>query len=86
MMHLLSDATEAYFSGDVFHQPLQLVRPEIQFGDCDDVEQAIASRRRLVETCAGSGALIIPAHLSAPHCIRVSRDAGEFVFQAGMNL
>lgn len=84
MMHLLSNGDEAYFSGDVFHNPLQLVRPEIQFGDCDDIGQAIESRRRLVETCADSGALIIPAHLSAPHCIRVARDGDALVFRAGM--
>lgn len=83
LAHLCSDGSEALFSGDIFHHPLQLVRPEIQFGDCDDVEQAIATRRRLVERAADTGALIIPAHLPAPHCLRVARREDGLVFSAG---
>lgn len=83
LAHLMSDGQEALFSGDVFHHPLQLVRPEIQFGDCDDVEQAIATRRRLVQRAADSGALVIPAHLPAPHCLRVSRAGNGFAFSVG---
>jgi glyoxylase-like metal-dependent hydrolase (beta-lactamase superfamily II) len=83
MARLQSVSAEAWFSGDVFHHPLQLVRPEIQFGDCDDLDQAIASRRRLVDTCAKTGALIIPAHLPAPYMVRVRRVADELVFSAG---
>ncbi|MFT3966618.1 MAG: MBL fold metallo-hydrolase [Sphingobium sp.] len=83
LAHLVSDRAEALFSGDAFHHPLQLVRPEIQFGDCDDVEQAIATRRALVKRAAATGALIIPAHLPAPHCLRISRGEEGFVFSAG---
>lgn len=82
LMHLVSEAKQAIFSGDTFHHPLQLVRPEIQFGDADDLGQAIATRRRLVERCADDDALIIPAHLPAPHCLRVRREDGGFAFRA----
>ena len=83
MLHLLSDTRQALISGDVFHHPLQLVRPEIQFGPADDLDAAIATRRRLVERCAQTDALIIPAHLPAPHCLKVRREDGQFVFHAG---
>lgn len=81
--HLRSNETTAYFSGDVFHHPLQLVRPEIQFGDCDDLDQAIATRMRLVEESADQHALIIPAHLPMPHMMRVERGPEGFVFSVG---
>jgi glyoxylase-like metal-dependent hydrolase (beta-lactamase superfamily II) len=82
MAHLQSGETQAYFSGDVFHHPLQLVRPEIQFGDCDDVDAATATRRRLVELGADSQAWIIPAHLPTPHYVKVRRDGVGFAFSA----
>jgi glyoxylase-like metal-dependent hydrolase (beta-lactamase superfamily II) len=83
MLHLVSQAEEAYFSGDCFHHPLQLTRPELQFGDADDVEQAIATRRRLVALGLERNALIVPAHLPAPHAGRVRRrDDGGIIFEA----
>ena len=83
MLHLMSGARQALFSGDTFHHPLQLVRPELQFGPADDLDAAIATRRRLVERCAETDALIIPAHLPAPHCLRVKKHDGGFVFSSG---
>jgi glyoxylase-like metal-dependent hydrolase (beta-lactamase superfamily II) len=83
MLRLVSEAQEALFSGDCFHHPLQLADPDLQFGDCDDVEQACATRRRLVALGLGREALIIPAHLPAPHAGRVRRrDDGRILFEA----
>jgi glyoxylase-like metal-dependent hydrolase (beta-lactamase superfamily II) len=83
MLRLSSEAQEACFSGDCFHHPLQLVDPGLQFGDCDDVEQARATRRRLVALGLERDALIIPAHLPAPHAGRVRRrDDGRILFEA----
>lgn len=85
MLCLGSRGENALFSGDCFHHPLQLAKPEIQFGDCDDVEQAIASRKRLVGLALEQDALVIPAHLPAPHCGRVRRgDDGEIWFEAAV--
>jgi glyoxylase-like metal-dependent hydrolase (beta-lactamase superfamily II) len=82
MLHLASGGAEGYFSGDVFHHPLQLVAPEIQFGDCDDVAAAIATRCRLVALGLEREALIIPAHLPAPHAGRVRRAGESVMFEA----
>ena len=82
MLHLVSQAEEAYFSGDVFHHPLQLTDPSIQFGDCDDLAQAIATRQRLIALGLEREALIIPAHLPFPHAGRVSQINGAIMFEA----
>lgn len=71
-MHLASAGERAIFSGDTFHHPIQLVDPTIQFGGGDDVVQATRTRHRLVSVAAQSGALIVPAHLPAPHAVRVA--------------
>jgi glyoxylase-like metal-dependent hydrolase (beta-lactamase superfamily II) len=83
LLRLGSEAEEACFTGDCFHHPLQLVDPALQFGDCDDVEQATATRRRLAALGLEREALLIPAHLPAPHAGRVRRrDAGGVMFEA----
>lgn len=82
MLRLSSDAQEACFSGDAFHHPLQLAQPELQFGDCDDLAQAIATRRRLVARGLERDTLIIPAHLPFPHAGRVRRWGEGVAFEA----
>ena len=76
MLHLDSDGEEAMFSGDAFHHPLQLIDPSIRFGDHDDWDAVIATRRRLVRDSLDRNMLLIPAHLPFPHAGRV-RDNGE---------
>ncbi|CAN7199811.1 MBL fold metallo-hydrolase [Phenylobacterium sp. LjRoot225] len=82
MLHVASQDEEGYFAGDVLHHPLQLIRPEIQFGDCDDLDQAIETRRRLVAQALERDALIIPAHLPFPHAGRLRRQGDVVSFEA----
>jgi glyoxylase-like metal-dependent hydrolase (beta-lactamase superfamily II) len=82
MLRLTSHGEEACFSGDCFHHPLQLVEPSLQFGDCDDLDQAIATRRRLAALSLEREMLVIPAHLPAPHAGRVRRIGERRTFEA----
>lgn len=82
MLHLSSAAQQGYFTGDMFHHPLQLVQPELQFGDCDDLAAAIDTRRRFVELALDREALIIPAHLPFPHAGRLRRRGDLVSFEA----
>jgi glyoxylase-like metal-dependent hydrolase (beta-lactamase superfamily II) len=82
MLSLSSRTEQAYFSGDCFHHPLQLIDPDLQFGDCDDIEGARASRRRLVQSALAHEALIIPAHLPAPHAGHLRHSHDRLVFEA----
>lgn len=82
MLRLVSEGEEGWFTGDCFHHPLQLASPELQFGDCDDVGQAIETRRRLVAEGLNRDALIIPAHLPFPHAGRLRRQGDIVSFEA----
>jgi glyoxylase-like metal-dependent hydrolase (beta-lactamase superfamily II) len=82
MLHLTSGRDEAYFTGDVFHHPLQLIDPAGPFGDAEDPAQSVASRRRVAQLSLERDALIIPAHLPAPHAGKLRRAAGSVFFEA----
>jgi glyoxylase-like metal-dependent hydrolase (beta-lactamase superfamily II) len=67
MLHLSSNGEEAMFSGDAFHHPLQLIDHSIKFGDHDDWDAVVDTRRRLVRDSLERNMLLIPAHLPFPH-------------------
>ncbi|TGD73614.1 MBL fold metallo-hydrolase [Mangrovimicrobium sediminis] len=81
LLHLDSAAHEAYFVGDAFHHPLELLYPELDAGTCEDFSATLATRRRLIETCLASDALLVPAHFPCPFGVTLQRDAqGELSF------
>ena len=82
ILHLLSRSEEAYFTGDVFHHPIQMLDPGIHFPGCDDLQMAIETRRRLISQLAESNALVIPAHFPAPHAGWIRRQGDGFTFEA----
>jgi glyoxylase-like metal-dependent hydrolase (beta-lactamase superfamily II) len=68
---------EIVFASDVVHSPIQLQQPLLTSNFCSDPQQAQATRARLLERCAASGALIAPYHFPPPvygHIVR--KDAG----------
>ncbi len=67
MLHLVSHGVTAYFTGDAFHHPVQLTRPELHLPDCDDLSTAVATSRSLVQRLLDEHALVFPAHVPAPH-------------------
>jgi glyoxylase-like metal-dependent hydrolase (beta-lactamase superfamily II) len=83
MLLLVSGGRRAYFTGDAFHHPAQVTRPELHLPGCDDLEAAIATRRALFRRGHEEGALLFPAHFSAPHYGHLESDGDEFVFVPG---
>lgn len=65
-LHLTSGSKEAYFVGDVFHHPLEMVHPGLDDHTSEDFALLHASRRRLIDTCLRKDALIVPAHFWCP--------------------
>lgn len=57
----------AVFCGDVIHHPLQICAPHWNSQFCQDPQQARATRRAVLEHCAGTGAWLLPTHFGAPH-------------------
>jgi glyoxylase-like metal-dependent hydrolase (beta-lactamase superfamily II) len=80
LLRLESAGERAYFTGDAFHHPAQLTRPELRLPGCDDLSLATASRRMLAARLHGERAYLFPAHFAAPHYGLVGQDGGEYVF------
>jgi glyoxylase-like metal-dependent hydrolase (beta-lactamase superfamily II) len=65
--------SRAIFSGDCFHHPIQLVRPDAAFFADENPPQASATRRRLLEQYAEADAVFFPAHFAGATAGRVER-------------
>jgi glyoxylase-like metal-dependent hydrolase (beta-lactamase superfamily II) len=76
---LESAGAQAVFIGDVFHHLLQVYYPHWNFPKNSDAEQARASRRKVLEQCAASGALVLPGHVGAPFAGHIEATAKGFV-------
>jgi glyoxylase-like metal-dependent hydrolase (beta-lactamase superfamily II) len=57
-------AERAVFSGDCFHHPIQVVRPDAAFFADENPTRASATRQRLLDRYADSGAIFFPAHFT----------------------
>jgi glyoxylase-like metal-dependent hydrolase (beta-lactamase superfamily II) len=75
---LASQSTQALFAGDVLHHVIQLYYPAWNSFACVHAEDARASRRKVLEYCAGSGALLAPGHFGDPFVCRVEQHGDAF--------
>jgi len=64
----------AIFSGDCFHHPVQIVRPDAPFFADEIPSQACATRQHLMESYANKDAIFFPAHFTGATAGRVERD------------
>jgi glyoxylase-like metal-dependent hydrolase (beta-lactamase superfamily II) len=72
----------AIFSGDCFHHPVQVVRPDAAFFADENPSQASATRWRLLEQYADKDALFFPAHFTGVTAGRVERsETGRLRFR-----
>ena len=61
-INLKDGGRQACFSGDIMHHPIQVYHPDWSSQFCSDQEMSARSRRRLLEDCVESNALLCPAH------------------------
>ncbi|MDG2005478.1 MAG: MBL fold metallo-hydrolase [Novosphingobium sp.] len=66
-LHLTSGERHGWFTGDAFHHPIELLHPELDEHSCENYPLTVATRERLISAFIAQGALIIPAHFTAPH-------------------
>lgn len=82
-MQIVSNGETAIFTGDCMHRAMQVFKPDLNCFLCEDNVAAPRTRAALLEDCASLGAMIFPAHFSAPHAGRVARrEDGGFRFLA----
>ena len=69
---LRTGGASGLFTADVFHQPMQIVRPDWNSRFCEVPEQAVATRRRILERALAEQMVLFPSHPGAPHAGRIS--------------
>lgn len=79
-VHLRSGGQSALFTGDTFHQPMQVYRPDWCSRFCESPEVANATRRALFDQAAETDAVLFPAHAGVPHAGRIRRRGTDFQF------
>jgi glyoxylase-like metal-dependent hydrolase (beta-lactamase superfamily II) len=79
LIKLASQNKQAFFSGDIIHHAIQAYHPTWNSFACLDQDAARKSRRRLLENCAGSGALLAPQHFGAPHLCHIDAKGDAFI-------
>lgn len=80
-LHLETAGEQAYFTGDVFHHPLELIYPEIDANTCESFPTTVATRLRLISRLVATGALIVPGHFAAPYVGRLRETGGAIHFE-----
>jgi len=77
-VRISSKGEEALITGDVMHHPCQMARPDWASAADSDPDQARATRRALLDRCAGAPLLVIGTHFAGPTAGRVVRDGTVF--------
>lgn len=81
---LESKGQRGLFAGDNMHSPLQVWRPDWFCGFDMVPEEAMNSRRAILERCVEEDSMLLPAHFSAPHAYKVRTDSNGFVALDGV--
>jgi len=76
---LASRGQHAMFCGDILHHGVQVYHPEWNSFACLDQDNARQSRRKVLEHCVGSGALLMPAHFGAPFVCHIDGKGDRFM-------
>ena len=72
---LSSAGDKALFTGDICHHPIQVYEPHWNSAFCEIPDKAISTRKKVLEFCVESNALMMPAHFG-PSFVGHVQDAG----------
>jgi glyoxylase-like metal-dependent hydrolase (beta-lactamase superfamily II) len=77
-INLRDGGKQATFSGDIMHHPIQVYHPDWSSQFCWDLDLSARSRRKLLEDCAESNALLCPAHFGGANAGYVKPQGDSF--------
>lgn len=77
-VRLSSQGESGLFTADVFHQPMQIVRPSWNSRFCEHQEIARQTRVRVLADVADSGTVIFPSHFGSPHAGTIRRHGSGY--------
>ena len=66
VVRLVTEGGQLLFLADVLHSPIQLATPQLTSNFCVDPAQARATRRRLLDACAGTDTIVATYHFPPP--------------------
>ena len=69
------------FTGDICHHPIQVHYPAWNSAFCELPDQARTTRRQILERCAATDALMLPAHFGGSHVGHVRAGDEHFRFE-----
>lgn len=78
VLRLASGSDRAVFVGDLLHSPVQILTPSCNSCFCLDAEQAVASRRRILQRAADEGELVVPAHFGGAGAVEIHQEGSGF--------
>jgi glyoxylase-like metal-dependent hydrolase (beta-lactamase superfamily II) len=71
VIHAQNGHGHALFAGDVIHHPIQMAWPSLHVHGEYDTHMGMRTRRRVLESCADTDTLLLPAHFPSPTAARV---------------
>lgn len=77
-INLKDQGRQACFSGDIMHHPIQVYHPDWSSQFCWDQAMSAVSRRKLLEDCVESNALLCPAHFPGANAGFVKPEGNSF--------
>jgi glyoxylase-like metal-dependent hydrolase (beta-lactamase superfamily II) len=81
LLHFDGASREAYFVGDAFHHPLEMLHPDLDTQTSESFPLTSRTRRRIIDNCLSRNALVIPAHFPCAFGGALKRDNGELMFE-----
>lgn len=81
-VHIKSQGEEALITGDCFHHPCQIARPEWSSSADYNAEDGIVTRNSLLRKYTDEPILIIGTHFATPTAGYLKRDGDQFWLQA----
>lgn len=75
-----SGGEQGVIAGDLMHHPTQVYKPEWNTVFCEFADEAIASRRKMLEYCADTGAKYFAVHFPGSGCGYVTGDINGFAW------
>jgi glyoxylase-like metal-dependent hydrolase (beta-lactamase superfamily II) len=77
-IRLESDGASAFVTGDAFHHPIQIARPDWSSAGDWDGDASAHSRRAVLKSCAGTDVLFLGTHFAGPAAGYIVEDGEGF--------
>jgi glyoxylase-like metal-dependent hydrolase (beta-lactamase superfamily II) len=78
VINLASGSDRAIFTGDIMHNPVQIMEPHWNSCFCENPEQSRSTRKEILSRAADTNTLIFAAHFAGGQAAEIVRDGDKF--------